>query len=83
MKDTPQIVEAKIRSGYRSPIENPLVCKNCGAVGFTPTPYRHCYFCKRHHFYVHSHGYCPSFDTGKYIPPNTPKPSPWKQQELF
>lgn len=83
MTDTPQIVEAKIRAGYRPPQENPLVCRNCGAAGYNPTPYRHRYFCARHQFYVHSCGYCPFFSVEKYIPPDKPKPSPYKQMEMF
>jgi hypothetical protein len=85
MTDTPQIVEAKIRAGYRPPTENPLVCRNCGASGYNPTPFRHRYFCKRHQFYVHSRGYCPFFSTEKYVPQDAPKPkpSPYKQPELF
>ena len=53
MKDTPQIIEARIRAGYRPPQERPIICRNCGAAGFNPTPYRHRYFCKRNQFYVH------------------------------
>ena len=83
MKETPEIIEKRIRAGYRPPKENPLVCKNCGAVGFNPTPYRHCYFCKRHQFYVNSLGYCPFFSTEPFVPPDTPRPSPYKQPELF
>ena len=84
MKDTTEIIEKRIRVGYRPPQENPLVCKNCGAVGFNPTPYRHRYFCKRHQFYVSACAFCPDFDKDEYVPPkNQPKPSPYKQPELF
>lgn len=83
MKPTPETIEAQYRAGYRAPKENRLVCRNCGAVGFNKTPYRHCYFCKRHQFYVHSLGYCPSFSEEKFVPPDAPKPSPWKQPFLF
>lgn len=32
MIDTPQIIDMKIRAGYRPPQENPLACINCGAI---------------------------------------------------
>ncbi len=85
MKDTPQIIEARIRAGYRPPQERPIICRNCGAAGFNPTPYRHRYFCKRSQFYVHSCGYCPAFSTEPYTPPPPPakRPSPYNQPELF
>ena len=82
MKETPQIVEAKLRAGYRPPAENPLVCKNCGARKLPRESFKK-YFCLRHKFYVHSCGYCPFFSTDKYIAPDEPKPSPFKQPELF
>lgn len=83
MKRTPEIIDAQIRAGYRPPEENPLVCRNCGASGYNDTPYRHCYFCKRHQFYVHSRGYCPFFSKEPFVPADAPKPNPWKQPYLF
>jgi len=85
VKDTPEIIEKRIRAGYRPPEENPLACKNCGAAGWNNTPYRHRYFCKRHQFYVSACGYCPFFSTEKYVPPAKPAPKPprFKQMEMF
>jgi hypothetical protein len=83
MKDTPQTIEAKLRAGYRPPAENPLVCKKCGAIRERKPFSFERYFCRRHGFYVNSCGYCPFFSTDKYVPPNAPKPSPYKQLELF
>ena len=80
---SPQIIEAKIRAGYRPPQENPLICMNCGAIRHRKPFSFMRYFCLRHGFYVNSHGYCPSFDKEKYVAPDAPKPSPYKQQELF
>lgn len=82
MKETPEIIEKRIRAGYRPPTENPLVCKNCGARKLPRGTFEK-YYCLRHNFYVHSCGYCPFFSVEKYLPPNTPKPSPYKQPELF
>ena len=82
MKLTPQIVEAQFRAGYRPPVENKLVCKNCGARKLPRENFQK-YYCRRHCFYVHSMGYCPYFSTAEYVPPDAPKPSPYKQPELF
>jgi hypothetical protein len=41
------------------------------------------YYCRLHGFYVNSHGYCPSFSTEPFVPPDAPKPSPYTQPELF
>ena len=82
MKLTPQIIEAQYRAGYRPPVENKLVCKNCGARKIPRENFKK-YFCRRHCFYVHSMGYCPAFSTEEYVPPDAPKPSPFKQPELF
>ena len=83
MNDTPQIIEAKIRAGYRPPQENPLVCMNCSAIrDRKPFSYKR-YYCRLHGFYVNSHGYCPSFSTEPFVPPYAPKPSPYTQPELF
>ena len=32
MKISSEVIEARIRAGYRPPQENPLICKNCGAI---------------------------------------------------
>lgn len=83
MNDTPQIIEAKIRAGYRPPQENPLVCMNCSAIrDRKPFSYKR-YYCRMHGFYVNSHGYCPSFSTEPFVPPDAPKPSPYTRPELF
>lgn len=83
MNDTPQIIEANIRAGYRPPQENPLVCMNCSAIrDRKPFSYKR-YYCRLHGFYVNSHGYCPSFSTEPFVPPDAPKPSPYTQPELF
>lgn len=82
MIDTPQIIEAKLRAGYRPPTENPLVCRNCGARKLPRECFQK-YFCRRHNFYVHSNGFCPFFDTKEYVAPDTPKPQPFSQPELF
>ncbi len=83
MNDTPQIIEATIRAGYRPPQENPLVCMNCSAIrDRKPFSYKR-YYCRLHGFYVNSHGYCPSFSTEPFVPPDAPKPSPYTQPELF
>lgn len=81
MRDTAAITEARLRAGYRAPQENPLACKNCGAVRFYPSM-RRCYFCKRHQFYVHSRAFCPAFSTDPYEPKPQPKPK-FQQEELF
>lgn len=82
MSSKTEILEAQFRAGYRPPQDNQLVCRKCGARKLPRAAFQK-YFCLRHNFYVHSNGYCPSFGTEKYIPPNKPKPSPYKQQELF
>ena len=78
---SPQDAAAKFRAGYRPPSEN-MFCMFCGAVGYNCET-RKRYFCARHQFYVHSHGYCPAFGTERYVAPDAPKPSPFKQQYLF
>ena len=83
MRDTPQVIEAKIRAGYRPPQENPLVCGNCTAIRERKPFSCARYYCRRHKFYVNSRGYCPAFSTEPFVPPDAPKPSPYKQPELF
>ncbi len=73
---------AMSRAGYHPPVAEQYICKLCGAVGYNPTPYRHKYFCKRHQFYVHSHGMCPQWQKEKYEPPQTKK-QPFVQDSLF
>ena len=80
---TPEVMEARIRAGYRPPQENPLVCKNCGALRDRKEFSYERYYCRRHNFYVNSRGYCPFFSKDKFVLPDAPKPSPWKQPELF
>ena len=83
MIDTPQIIDMKIRAGYRPPQENPLACINCGAIRERKPFSCQLYFCRRHGFYVNSRGYCPSFSKDEYTPDGAPKRSPYWQPRLF
>ena len=87
MKIKPETIEAQIRAGYRK--DNPLVCEKCSAVTRKRDPgmngcFVYCarFFCRRHHFYVHSQGYCPSFGTGPFVEVKE-KNTPYKQEMLF
>lgn len=82
MKDTVEVMVARSRAGYRPPEKVQYCCKNCGAVGYSPNAFRKCYFCKRHQFYVHSLGLCPSFSADPYVPKPASKP-PFVQEEMF
>lgn len=81
MKPTTAMIAARLKAGYHHPDDNPLICANCGAIhrprgDFEP------YYCRRHRFYVHSHGYCPAFSTEHYEEPPARPPSPFTQQEF-
>ena len=80
MKLTPAIAIAREAAGYRPPVENKMCCKNCGARR-TTRDYFAPYYCRRHMFYVHSRGVCPSFSTEPYTPPPTKKPR-FVQEEM-
>jgi len=84
----PEVIEAMIRAGYRPPEDNPLACRNCPSVSRKKDPkmtgcfvHSSRYFCRRHQFYVHSYGYCPSF--GQPFTPKETKRPPYKQEYLF
>lgn len=88
MKIMPEVQEAMIRAGYRTPDENPLACRNCPSVTRKKDPrmtgcfvYSSRFYCRRHHFYVHSLGYCPDF--GKVLVESLAKKPPFKQGYLF
>lgn len=82
MKITPEVVEARLRAGYRQ--DNPLVCAKCPSVTRKKDPrmtgcfvHSSRFYCRRHHFYVHSLGYCPDF--GKVLVESLAKKPPFKQ----
>ena len=79
MKTTPDVIAARIRAGYRPPEENPLRCDDCGAIR-TRHPAEH-HYCRRHGFYVHADGFCPSFSTEPYKAP-AERRDPFKQEEF-
>lgn len=81
MKLTPAIRIARKVAGYQPPVEDKTCCKYCGAKRNTRKDFAP-YYCVRHMFYVHSRGWCPSFDTKPYTPPPAPKP-PFIQEEMF
>lgn len=81
MKLSPDIAVARKVARYQPPVEDTACCKYCGAKRLTRAPFAP-YYCRRHMFYVHSRGWCPSFDTKPYTP-TMPKPSPFTQQEMF
>ena len=80
MKLTPAMLIARKVAGYRPPVEDEVCCKHCGAKR-TTREYFAPYYCLRHMFYVHSHGWCPAFDTRPYTPP-APKKPPFVQTEM-
>ena len=82
MKITPAIAHAYIHAGYRSPDDNPLFCKNCGACRITKVFSNRTHFCRRHQFYVHALGSCPFCSAEEYVEPPR-KESPFVQDELF
>ena len=88
MKIMPEIQEAMIRAGYRPPEDNPLACRNCPSVTRKLDPrmtgcfvHSSRFYCRRHHFYVHSLGYCPQF--GKQFVEIPVKKQPFRQEYLF
>ena len=80
MKITSAILIARKVAGYRPPVEDDVCCKHCGASRHTTDHFVR-YYCRRHMFYVHSHGWCPAFDTRPYTPP-APKKPPFVQTEM-
>ena len=82
MKITPAIAHAYIHAGYRSPDDNPLFCKKCGACRTVKISFNRTHFCRRHKFYVHAHGTCPFSSPDEYVEPPRKKP-PFTQDELF
>lgn len=81
MKLTTAHMVARLKAGYHPPEDNPLVCANCGAIRLPRGDFKP-YFCRRHGFYVHSHGYCPFFSKECYEEPPPRPRSPFTQQDL-
>lgn len=81
MKLQPDIIEARFRAGYRAPEDNPLVCARCSAIRRNGDKFTK-FFCRRHKFYVHSRGYCPSFSNEPFVEKPVTEPL-FKQEELF
>lgn len=80
----PETEIKQMQAGYRPPIACNCICMTCGAVGYTPDCKRKYYFCRRHQFYVHSHGICPSWSSEKFVPVKAKMPSsPYTQCDLF
>ena len=78
MKLTPAIEIARQVAAYRPPLPPSVCCANCGAIrkrdAHAP------FYCRRHMFYVHSRGVCPSWSKEPYA---EPPPPPFVQQEMF
>ena len=89
MNLTPEVMIARTKAGYVPPDKQPCVCSKCSAVTRKKDPnmngcfkYSSRFYCRRHHFYVHSGGYCPAFGTGTFVDPGKPHKPPYKQLEL-
>lgn len=82
MKITTALAHAYLHAGYRSPRDNPLFCKNCGACREEKALSKNTHFCRRHHFYVHALGTCPFCSPDEYVEQPVKK-SPFVQENLF
>lgn len=66
-----------------APDNQPCVCSKCSAVTRKKDPnmngcfkYSSRFYCRRHHFYVHSGGYCPAFGSGPFVDTGKPQKPP-------